>query len=138
MEKKHTVLRIIATLYKIVAVIFLIVAVLSVVFTVIAQPRFDLGLGTPSGPLNFIILIAMIVGELLFGGLIFLGIFALGDLISLLINIEENTRFTALLMRDRMQPVQPIGAPQMVQPVAPAIQVPPPPPPPSPWQQPQG
>ena len=41
------------------------------------------------------------------GGLTALGIYAIGELISLLINIEENTRFTALIVRDRMQPPQP-------------------------------
>ena len=130
MEKKHTVLRIIATLYKIVAVVFLIVTVLGVVFTFIAQPRIDLGFGLPSGPLVLAFAIVMAVFELLIGGLIFLGVFAIGDLISLLINIEENTRFSALLMRDRLQPPQPqpLAPPPMVQPIQPVMKVPPPPP----------
>jgi hypothetical protein len=134
MEKKYTVLRIIATLYKIVAVIILVLTVLSVVFTVIAQPRIDFGFGLPSGPLVLAFLIVMAVFELLIGGMIFLGVFALGDLIYILINIEENTRFTALLMRDRLQASQPMAQPQMVQPMQPAMQVPLPPPPP--YQQP--
>ena len=81
-------------------------------------------MGLPSGPLVLAFTIVMVIFELLFGGLIFLGIYAVGDLISLLINIEENTRFTALLMRDRMAPPQPVA-----QPMPPVMQVPPPPPP---------
>jgi hypothetical protein len=133
MEKKYTALRIISLFYKILGVIIGIVTILGIVFTIIAQPAIDFGNGFRLG--GGAVLIFAIVGallELVFGGLIALGTYALGDLISVLMNIEENTRFTALIMRDRMappQPMQPMAPPPMQQPVQPpSYQVPPPPP----------
>ena len=119
MEKKYTALRIIATLYKIVGVIIGVLTILGVVFAVIAQPVIDLGFGRPSGGLILLMTIVTAVIVLLGGGLAAIGVFAIGEMVSLLVNIEENTRFTALLMRDRMQPVQ------LVQPPAPPMQQPP-------------
>ena len=52
-----------------------------------------------------------------------LGIYAIGELISLLINIEENTRFTALIIRDRMQP-PPVGQPVVQPPYQSQVQPP--------------
>ncbi len=138
MEKRYTALRIIATLYKIVGVIMGVLTILGVVFTVIAQPAIDLGFGKPSGGLILLMTIVIAVVVLLAGGLAALGVFAVGDLVSLLINIEENTRFTALLMRDRMQPAQtvPPPAPPVKPYMPPPMQQPPTRQTPPPFQQP--
>jgi len=132
MEKKYTALRIISLFYKILGVIIGIVSLLTIVFTIISQPVIDFGFFRPSGGLVLVFTIVMALLELVMGGLIALGVYALGDLIALLMNIEENTRFTALILRDSMnppvQPMQPM-APPPVQPSIqpPSIQVPPPP-----------
>ena len=138
MEKRFTALRIISVLYKILGVIIGIVTVLGMVFTVIAQPVVDFGFWRPTGALVLLFSVFVAVIELLFGGLAALGTYAIGDLVSLLVNIEENTRFTALIIRDRMQPaqpVQPMGPPPMQQQMPPPPNQVPPPPPPPPYQQ---
>ena len=118
MEKRFTALRIIATLYKIVGVVIAILVVLGVIVTIISQPfLIDLGFGRLGGALGLVSAIVLAVVELLAGGLSALGVYAIGELLYVLINIEENTRFTALIIRDRMQPAQPA---QPVQPVPPA------------------
>ncbi len=106
MEKRYTALRIIATLYKIIGVIIAILTVLGVIFTLVAQPVIDFGLGIRVFNLVSSIFGAVVV--LIGGGLSAIGVYAVGELIFLLINIEENTRFTALIIRDRMQPPQPV------------------------------
>lgn len=138
MEKRYTALRIIATLYKIVGVIMGVLTILGVVFVVIYQPVMDLGFGKPSGGLILLMTIVIGVVVLLAGGLAAIGVFAVGDLVSLLLNIEENTRFSALLMRDRMQPAQPVQPPAPpVQPyMPPPMQQPPTRQTPPPFQQP--
>jgi len=109
MEKKYTALRIISLFYKILGVIIGIVSLLTIVFTIISQPVIDFGFFRPSGGLVLVFTIVMALLELVMGGLIALGVYALGDLIALLMNIEENTRFTALILRDSMNPpVQPM------------------------------
>jgi hypothetical protein len=131
MEKRFTALRIISVFYKIMGVIIGIGAILGAVFAVIAQPVVDLGFGKPNGSLVLIFAVIMAVIVLVFGGLAAFGTYALGDLITLLMNIEENTRFTALIIRDRMQPAQqmPPAAPQvMARPMQPPMQPPAPPP----------
>lgn len=112
MEKKFTVLRVIATLYKIAGVLVALATVLLVVIEIIA-----IGGGSSmmrefgyydvyNGPIMaFIGVIFTFIG----GGLSALGIYAIGEAFYLLINLEENTRFSAILLRDRFyaQPATP-------------------------------
>jgi hypothetical protein len=125
MEKRFTALRIIATLYKIVGVVIAILVVIGVIVTIISQPfSIDFGFGRLGGALGLISSIVLAVVEILAGGLSALGVYAIGELLYVLINIEENTRFTALIIRDRMQPAQPV---QAIQPVPPTQSFAPPP-----------
>ncbi len=139
MEKRYTALRIISVLYKIVGVIMGLLTLLGAVIILVSTPTsynfgiFRIGFGTT--------LIAVLI-ELIGGGLAAIGVYAIGELISLFINIEENTRFTALILRDRMQP-QPVQPPPQAYyqaPAQPAYQPPAPPsnPPPPPYQPPEG
>ena len=121
MEKRFTALRIISTLYKIIGVILGILALLGAIFTLLVRPAIDFGLGPFALDFGFALVAAVV--ELIAGGLTALGIYAVGELIALLINIEENTRFTALIVRDRMQPPQP-GQAAAQPPYQPPAQVP--------------
>jgi hypothetical protein len=40
---------------------------------------------------------------LLGGALVFVSMYAVGELVSLLLSVEESTRYTALVLRDRPQ-----------------------------------
>ena len=125
MEKRYTALRIIATLYKIIGVILGILAILGATLTLVVRPAIDFGFGPFGLNLGFALVAAIV--EIIAGLLTALGIYAIGDLISFLINIEENTRFTALIIRDRMQPPpagQPAAQPPYQAPVQPPYQPP--------------
>jgi hypothetical protein len=134
-EKRYTALRIIATLYKIVGVIVGVLTLLGAVILLLNAPaNYNFGIIQVSfGETIFAVLI-----ELIAGGLTAIGTYAVGELISLFINIEENTRYTALIIRDRMQP-QPAQPPYQP-PAQPPYQSPTPPanPAPPPTQPPQG
>ena len=121
MEKRYTALRIIATLYKIAGVVIAILVVLAVIFTVVSQPlAIDFGYGRLSGTLGVILAILAAIVELIVGGLSALGVYAIGELLYVMINIEENTRFTALIMRDRIQNIPPVQPSQPIKQVQPA------------------
>ncbi len=123
MEKKYTILRVIATLYKIVGVLVGLGTILAVFFQIIGTAagttflrQYGVDLGA-SGPV--VVFISAVV-SLIAGALTALGIFAIGEAIYVLINLEENTRFTAILLRDRFYPQQMPTAPVVPpQPVAP-------------------
>ena len=121
MEKRYTALRIIATLYKIIGVILGILAILGAILTMVVRPAIDFGFGPFGLNLGFALVAGIAV--LISGLLTALGIYAIGELISLLINIEENTRFTALIIRDRMQP-PPAGQPAVQPPYQAPVQPP--------------
>ena len=115
MEKKFTVLRVIATLYKIVGVLVGIGTILGVIAQIIGTSALtsllsqnNIDLGPAAGPLAVLI---SAIFTLIAGGLAALGIYAIGDAIYVLINLEENTRFTAILLRDRFYPQQMPPAP---------------------------
>ncbi len=134
MEKKFKVLRIIGTIWKILAWIVLIVGVLSSI-GVLLMSIFGGGMlsqlgqeygelvwaswafGLAGGIVGFIVsLIATIINFLL--------LYAVGELIYLLLAIEENTR--------QAQWVQAHPAPQAYPAAPPTYPPPPPPPPPAP------
>jgi hypothetical protein len=116
MEKRYTALRIIATIYKVMGVIFGVLAILAAIATVLGGATLDLGFGNRAGG-TFVALIGAVF--ILLGGLLgALGVYAIGELVSLLINIEENTRFSAIILRDRLAgqpPSQPVMPPPMEQ-----------------------
>ncbi len=115
MEKKYTVLRVIATLYKIAGVLIALGTVLFVILEIVgaaASNQIMREFGFGGGPVvAFLSVIATFLG----GGLSALGIYAIGEALYLLIGLEENTRFTAILLRDRFYP-QPQSAPLPPQP----------------------
>jgi len=113
MEKKYTVLRVIATLYKIMGVLIALGTVLLVILAIVGVAAGNPALqqyGFDGGPFfAFIGVIMVFLG----GGLSALGIYAVGEAIYLLIGLEENTRFTAVLLRDRFYPQPAAGQPMM-------------------------
>jgi hypothetical protein len=126
MEKKYTILRVIATLYKIAGVLIALGTVLMVVITIIGGAASSSTLrqyGVDGGPL-FAVIGAIFV--FISGSLGALGIYAIGEALYLLIGLEENTRFTAILLRDRFYP-----QPQVQQPMQPPMPQPYAPPPPT-------
>jgi len=100
MEKRYTALRVIATIYKILGVLIAILVLLGIILLVVAgvasQNRLAMyGINSTE------LMVLAGVGLLFGGGMLALGTFAVGDLLYLVINIEENTRYSAILMRDR-------------------------------------
>jgi hypothetical protein len=110
MEKKYTVLRVIATLYKIAGVLVALGTVLFVILIIVgaaASSQYMSQFGFDNSPIwAFMGVIFTFLG----GGLSALGIYAIGEALYLLIGLEENTRFTAILLRDRFYP-QPQSSP---------------------------
>jgi|APMed6443717190_1056831.scaffolds.fasta_scaffold571689_1 hypothetical protein len=100
MDKRYTALRVIATIYKIIGVLVALLTVLAVVLMIVgvAGNSRSLAMYGLAGPEMIVI---AVISTLLGGGLGALGIFAVGEALFLLINLEENTRYTAILLRDR-------------------------------------
>lgn len=125
MEKKYTVLRVIATLFKIAGVLVALGTVLIAILMMITVAAGSMVTEDIGGPIvAFILVVMMFIG----GAITALGVYALGEALYLLINLEENTRYTAMILRDRfypqpqtpqqpMIPQQPVMTPQP--PVAP-------------------
>ena len=130
MEKKYTVLRVIATLYKIAGVLIALATVLAVILMIVGAAAGGNALrqyGFDGGPLVAFI---GVIFAFVTGGLSALGVYAIGEALYLLIGLEENTRFTAILLRDRFYP-QPQVPQQMQPPMQQPIMQQPVPPPPS-------
>lgn len=120
MEKKYTVLRVIATLFKIAGVLVALGTVLIAILMMITVAAGSMVTEDIGGPIvAFILVVMMFIG----GAITALGVYALGEALYLLINLEENTRYTAMLLRDRfypqpqtpqqpMMPQQPVMTPQ--------------------------
>lgn len=127
MEKKYTVLRVIATLYKILGVLIALGTILIVILAIVGgaagggmMRQFGYNDYGGGGAVLFITAIFMFLG----GGLSALGVYAVGEAIYLLIGLEENTRFTAVLLRDRFytQPqAQPMMPPAPINPTYPPV-----------------
>ncbi len=120
MDRKFTALRIIGTVYKIAGVLIALGTVLMVIAMIVGGSAFSGG-GMMNGfgffgPAWIIIgVISVVVG----GGLAALSVYAIGEALDLLINLEENTRFTAVVLRDRFYP--PVQNSQPVQPQPPVV-----------------
>ncbi|MBI4788194.1 MAG: hypothetical protein HY782_14275 [Chloroflexi bacterium] len=101
MQKKFGVLRIVATIYKVLGWIVLVIGVLgacgavaiSAVGTSVIGARNAEALGLGTGGLVGGLILGL--GAIFFAILYFLLLYAFGELISLLIALEENTRLTA-------------------------------------------
>ena len=107
MEKKYKALRFIGGLYKVLAFIVLVAVILGILvadISLIAGGDFisDMA-GYDLGGAGVIMAIFFTIFGLLGGGLVFITLYAVSDLVTLLISVEEATRFTALLLRDRPQ-----------------------------------
>lgn len=139
MEKKFRILRLIGTIWKILAWIVLIVGLVSSVGVLLASVfgggimgRFGLRpeqmpwwpprtLGLAGGVAAFI---ASLIATVLY----FLLLYAIGELIYLLLAIEENTRLAAQLIQARPVPASyPVAPPAYVPPLSPASEPPAPP-----------
>lgn len=106
MEKRYNVLRFVATLFKIIAWIFLILGILGTIGVILVSAvgggaAADNALGALVGGIVGGVLGGVLAGVgILLGALLQFAIFfAVGELIYLLIGLEQNTRETAYYMR---------------------------------------
>jgi hypothetical protein len=112
MEKKFTALRIIGTIYKIAGVLIALGTVLAVFVLIVGgvaggSALSAYGFDTP------LWMIFAVISTVIGGGLAALGVFAIGEALFLLINLEENTRFSAIILRDRFYPPAQTAQPMM-------------------------
>jgi hypothetical protein len=131
MQKKYGVLRFISGFYKVVAIIIAVLTLLSAlgicVTSVLGTPGLtqamqSMGLPAGFGAGSVVAGIVSALVAMIGGAISALGLYAVGELISLLINMEENTRATAALLQYK-QPVQPPQPSQQAfQPVQPVQQ----------------
>lgn len=112
MEKKFKALRFIGGLYKVIAIIILVVSVLGIIIADIAMIAGGSSLGSALGGdygfnagagVSVLGVIFVTVFGLLIAGLASVSVYAMGELVTLLLALEENTRYTALILRDRPQ-----------------------------------
>jgi hypothetical protein len=107
MEKKYKALRFIGGLYRVIAYIVLVAVILGVlaadVSLIAGGEMISDWAGYDLGGAGIFVAIFMTIFGLLGGGLVFITLYAVSDLVSLLISVEEATRFTALVLRDRPQ-----------------------------------
>lgn len=106
MEQRYRVLRIVATLIKVLAWIVLVLGLLGAILLVIGAVAGGLGgLGARAyRDLAMNTTIGAVVGSIIMGlgsVLYFLFIYAAGELIHLLLDIEQNTRETAYYLKTR-------------------------------------
>ena len=107
MEKKYSALRIIGMIYKVAGVIIAAITVL-VVMGSLVSPFLGMPMGRmPGGAGDFLPGLAILASlffsllALVYGGVMALTLYALGEGIYLLLALEENTRATAQLLRAR-------------------------------------
>jgi hypothetical protein len=118
MEKKFTAFRVFATFYKIASVLMALFTILVVLLLIVGIGAGDRSLrqyGVENTP---IVAFLIVVFVFITGALSSVGIYALGEAMYLLISLEENTRFTSILLRDRFYPQPPNTQP--VQPLPPS------------------
>ena len=131
MDKKYRILRFVATLWKILAWVVLVVGTLAAIATLAGvllggaqlRPYFDSGI-VPFSPIVGGII--AFVGGVLFTIFYFLALYGVGELLQLLIGIEENTRATATMLQQLRPAAPPQGYPRAYAP-PPAAATPPPP-----------
>ena len=125
MEKRYGTLRFIGTMYKVFGVIIAVLTVLGTLFAMFGGAFIDFGFGVRGG--TGAVLVGIVVGivYLIIGLIGSVVVYSVGELVYLLINIEENTRFSAIVLRDRLAAPQPVQQPVM--PPMPPVQPPMPP-----------
>ncbi|MDX9956053.1 MAG: hypothetical protein RBT75_18285 [Anaerolineae bacterium] len=105
MEKRYGVLRFISTLWKILAWVVLVLGVLGAIATLVGglaggflDPAILRQLGLPSDLGGTFVGVAGFLSILIGSVLQFFGLYAVGEIISVFLSIEENTRATRLWM----------------------------------------
>jgi hypothetical protein len=117
MEKRFRALRLVSTVYKIVGIIIALVTILGAIAVCLAgvlggglmqtlfssQDLSTLGLltGGMAESIGALVAGAMAIGGLLYGAFAAITLYGVGALIDVLIALEENTRSTALLLRQQ-------------------------------------
>ncbi len=108
MEKRYKILRFIGTLYKILGIIvgcltiiIMIVVLFASFFGGLASFGFGARFGAGSTLLMVLWAIFMDIIILLYGAFFSLGLYAFGELLYLLISVEENTRGTYTILSQK-------------------------------------
>lgn len=108
MEKRYTALRIIGTIYKVLGVIVGIVALLGVIGLCLTAVLGGAALGGAGQQSQVFGALGGAVGGILaaiitavYGAAVAITLYAMGEGVYLLINVEENTRATMLLLEQR-------------------------------------
>jgi len=120
MEKRFRALRTVGTIYKIVGIIVALLTILGAIGVCLGgvlsggvmqtlsqnQDWGTLGglLGPMAGSIGTIVSGALAVGGVIYGAFAAITLYAVGELIDLLVALEENTRSTALLLRQQAAP----------------------------------
>jgi hypothetical protein len=114
MEKRYGVLRIIGTIYKVLGAIAAVITVLAVVGMCLASLLGSAAVaslakesGLPGFVSGFVGAIIFAIGAIIWGGSVAVTLYALGEGVSLLLALEENTRATAMLLRQQGGPRPP-------------------------------
>lgn len=114
MEKRYGVLRFIATLWKILAWVVLVLGVLGALATLVggltgfANDAMMREMGVPGMVSGAFLGVAGFFGILLGTVLQFFMLYAVGEIISVFLSIEESTRATRLWIEHSVRPSQPM------------------------------
>lgn len=100
MEKRYRALRIIATIFRIFGVMVGVITILGSLLVLFSGDSYIV-FGGISREAATIGRVFMALASLVGGVLSAVVVYSVGELIYLFINIEENTRFTALMLRER-------------------------------------
>lgn len=114
MEKKFKVLRVIGTIYKVLGIIVGVISILLALgicltsilgSTALNELGRELGGDTNLGPLfgGFLGGAIVSLGAIIYGGSAAITLYAAGELVFLLLSLEENTRMTASLLQKNDQ-----------------------------------
>jgi hypothetical protein len=113
MQKKYGVLRFISGFYKVMGIIIGVLALLSALgicatsvlgttlLSTVGQDLQNSGMPLALGATSVVAGIFSALAAIIGGAIAALGLFAVGELISLMINMEENTRATAALLQSK-------------------------------------
>ncbi len=111
MEKRYRVLRLIAVILKVIAWIVLVLGVLGALGILIGGivgggSGVLRELGLPAMGSTIVVAVIGFISAVLFAVLYFLALYAVGEFITLVISIEENTRMAALWIESFSAPAQ--------------------------------
>ncbi len=109
MEKKYTLLRIIGTISKILGIIVAVFTILGTIGSCASGfigsaligsylDQLDLGIGQGQY-LQIVLGVILSIMTLIYGGTVAIGLYAVGQGVHLLIDIEENTRLTVTMLQ---------------------------------------